>query len=390
MGEVYPDDSVLVGLTEDSATGVQYIPTGLNPYYVEFRRLVQRMLLACGRANDFRPYQDGNLSFGVRAGRCLIHGTAVTFAGATGVEVAGESQTWAWLDAEGQLATGVTGLPTDRTGMLPIARIVSGTSSISEIEDLRGEAFLHVPWVGSIGIPASAERIHELFEGLGETATAAALNRLTGGPASTADQDHRHLWMTQDLDGEALFKFKNDDGGASANVGVVLSTPHKHPSDLVLLRDPLHGLLSQRVGPSTYQTVASVHGTCLHEGELTGSVTGKGCGVVPVDGSVRAVILSVGRNMVSTTGGDGITAAMKVNGTVVTSTNPRITSSSGSGFRSTARWDGEVGVIKNDGTEEVRKGDVLTVDLTRTAAGTVSVEAADVGVLVVVRVNKPE
>lgn len=306
------------------------------------------------------------------------------------MEVAGESQTWAWLDAEGQLVTGVTGLPTDRTGMLPIARIVSGASSITEIEDLRGEAFLHVPWVGSIGIPASAERVNELFEGLGETATATALNRLTGGLASTADQDHRHVWMTQDLNGEALFKFGNGDSGGSANVGLVLSTPLKHPSDLVLLRDPTHGLLSQRVGPSTFQTVASVHGTFLHEGAMTASVTGKGCGVVPVDGTVKAVILSVGRNMVSTTGGDGITATVKVNGNVVTSTPPKISSSSGSGFRSTARWDGEVAAVKSDGTEQVRKGDVLTVDLTRAAAGTVTVEAADVGVLVVVRVNKPE
>jgi hypothetical protein len=80
MSERYPDDAALLALESDAATGVEYIPTGRSPYYLEFRKLVQRLLLAAERANDLRVYQDGDLSIGVRPGRCLIQNAAVTFA----------------------------------------------------------------------------------------------------------------------------------------------------------------------------------------------------------------------------------------------------------------------------------------------------------------------
>ncbi len=70
MSERYPDDATLLAMEQDAATGVQYIPTGQSPYYLHFRKLVHRLLLACGRANDLRVYQDGDLSVGVRPGRC--------------------------------------------------------------------------------------------------------------------------------------------------------------------------------------------------------------------------------------------------------------------------------------------------------------------------------
>jgi hypothetical protein len=46
MAEVYPSDSELLNLQSDSETGVEYIPTGTAPYYLHFRKLLHRLLLA--------------------------------------------------------------------------------------------------------------------------------------------------------------------------------------------------------------------------------------------------------------------------------------------------------------------------------------------------------
>jgi hypothetical protein len=59
MAEVYPTDNELLNIQSDGETGVEYIPTGLSPYYVQFRRLLYRLLLAARRANDLRVYDEG-------------------------------------------------------------------------------------------------------------------------------------------------------------------------------------------------------------------------------------------------------------------------------------------------------------------------------------------
>lgn len=283
MTERYPDDATLLALSEDPVTGVSYIPTGLTPYFLEFRKLVQRTLLATQRANDLRVYQDGDLSVGVRGGRVFIGNTAQDVAGSEGVAVAGNATTHVWVDAAGVVQTGTAGLPGDRTLLVPMAEVVTGTSTIVSITDLRGEAFLHIPSLASLGAEVSVQAVHE--------------------------------------------------------------------------------------------------------GDLTGSVAGKLVGAVAADGVVTGVVLSEKGNMVSDTAVDGVSASVRVNGVVVTSTDPAVTSGDGPGFRSTASGDGTAAVIKTDGTEQVRKGDVFTVDLTRAVTGVVTTEASDVVVLVVVSVN---
>lgn len=286
MVERYPDDAVLLAIGEDAATGVEYIPTGRSPYFLEFRRLVQRLLLAAGRANDLRVYQDGELTVGVRPGRCLVRGQGLAFAGLSGVAVTAGATTWVWLDANGVVQKGTGGLPVDRTGFVPLAEVAAGATGITAITDLRGEAFLGVADAAMLGL--------------------------------TIDEQYRH------------------------------------------------------------------------EGDLTGSLTGKVVGAVPVEGTIRGVYLTVGTNLQSTTSTDGVTAVARINGAAVTSTHPKITSAAGSGFKSTAQGDGTTGAVKTDGTADVLRGDLLTVDLTRTAAGTVSVEASNVVVLVVIGVKKPD
>ena len=65
MTEVYPSDSELLNMQSDTETGVEYIPTGTAPYYLHFRKLLFRLLLASRRANDLRVFDEGGLDIGV-------------------------------------------------------------------------------------------------------------------------------------------------------------------------------------------------------------------------------------------------------------------------------------------------------------------------------------
>ena len=62
MAEVYPADDVLLNVLNDSETGVEYIATGTAPYYLHFRKLLHRLLLACRRGNDLRVYDEDGLA----------------------------------------------------------------------------------------------------------------------------------------------------------------------------------------------------------------------------------------------------------------------------------------------------------------------------------------
>jgi len=59
MAEIYPSDSDLLDLLSEFETGVEYIATGTAPYYLQFRKLLYRLLLSTRRANDFRIYDEG-------------------------------------------------------------------------------------------------------------------------------------------------------------------------------------------------------------------------------------------------------------------------------------------------------------------------------------------
>ena len=39
MAEVYPTDNELLNIVSETETGVEYIPTGTAPYYLQFRKL---------------------------------------------------------------------------------------------------------------------------------------------------------------------------------------------------------------------------------------------------------------------------------------------------------------------------------------------------------------
>jgi hypothetical protein len=79
MNELYPSDSQLNALSGlcDAEQEVLYVATGESPYYTSFYKMLYRLLDVARRGGDFRVYKDGDLTFGVRAGR-LADGPTVT------------------------------------------------------------------------------------------------------------------------------------------------------------------------------------------------------------------------------------------------------------------------------------------------------------------------
>lgn len=389
MSELYPDDAALLAMETDDDTGVEYIPTGRSPYYLEFRKLIQRLLESTRRANDLRVYADGALSVGVRPGRCVMASTPIDFAGQTGVAVDDDAATYVWLDTAGAIVTDNAAFPTDRTAHIPLAIVTASSGAIVSIDDRRGEAFLLAPDTGMLGLTATAAEINQALDGIGANVDAAALDTLTGGSTTTADTHHRHLQTLTSADAETEYRLVNDDAGGSANIALRFDLSSKLPGTVDLLPDPASGFLKQRYLGSAYALVGTVHLQHAHTGELTATATGQLVGVVPADGVIDDVVLSIGTNTESTTTTDGIAATVKAAGVAVTTTDPAITDAAGTGARSTAAGDGQAAVVRSDGGEIVTRGSMLTVDLTRTAAGTVSQEATDVVVLVVVRPDGP-
>jgi hypothetical protein len=106
MAEVYPSDNELLNIQSDSETGVEYIATGTAPYYLEFRRLLYRLLLATRRANDLRTYDEGGLDIGVKPGKFWLGTELISYEGSSGNTLADDKQNiYIYLDSSGSLVT---------------------------------------------------------------------------------------------------------------------------------------------------------------------------------------------------------------------------------------------------------------------------------------------
>ena len=133
MGEVYPSDNTLLNLQTDGESGVEYIPTGAAPYYLHFRKLLYRLLLATHRANDLRVYDEGGLEVGVKAGRFWLGTTLVGYPGSTGHVLADDKAAiYLYLTADGTLvANEYAGFPDMAT--TPHVRLAIVTTSGEDI-----------------------------------------------------------------------------------------------------------------------------------------------------------------------------------------------------------------------------------------------------------------
>ena len=140
MAEVYPSDSALNALLSEAETGVEYIPTGTTPYYLHFRKLLYRLLLATRRANDLRVFDEGGLSIGVKAGKFFNGSSFVVYAGSSGNALAdNQSAIYIYLDISGNLVTTeYTAFP-DPASVVHVRLAVVTTSGgdITSINDAR-------------------------------------------------------------------------------------------------------------------------------------------------------------------------------------------------------------------------------------------------------------
>jgi hypothetical protein len=104
MAEVYPTDNELLNIQTDGETGVEYIATGTAPYYLEFRKLLYRLLLAARRANDLRVYDEGGLDIGVKAGKFWLDTELVSYEGSSGNTLADDkANIYIYLDSSASL-----------------------------------------------------------------------------------------------------------------------------------------------------------------------------------------------------------------------------------------------------------------------------------------------
>jgi hypothetical protein len=149
MAEVYPSDNELLNIQSDGETGVEYIPTGTAPYYLQFRKLLYRLLLATKRANDLRVCDEGGLDIGIKGGKFWLGTELVSYAGASGNTLADDKQNiYVYLDSVGNLVTNEYSSFPDMTTTPHIRLAVVRTSGgdIESIVDSRTGHHFVIPY----------------------------------------------------------------------------------------------------------------------------------------------------------------------------------------------------------------------------------------------------
>jgi hypothetical protein len=140
MSEVYPSDNELLNIQADGETGVEYIATGQAPYYLHFRKLLYRLLLATRRANDLRVYDEGGLDIGVKPGKFLTGTQQVNYAGSSGNTLADyKASIYVYLTNTGVLVTNeYSGFPDmATTPHIRLAIVTTSNGDITSIDDCR-------------------------------------------------------------------------------------------------------------------------------------------------------------------------------------------------------------------------------------------------------------
>ena len=149
MAEVYPSDNDLLNMQSDSETGVEYIPTGTAPYYLHFRKLLYRLLLASRRANDLRVYDEGGLDVGVKPGKFWLGTVLVNYGGSSGNTLADDkANIYVYLNSSGTLVTNeYSGFPDmATTPHIRLAQVCTSDGDIDSIIDCRAGHNITMPY----------------------------------------------------------------------------------------------------------------------------------------------------------------------------------------------------------------------------------------------------
>jgi hypothetical protein len=140
MAEVYPSDNELLNLQQDGETGVEYIATGQSPYYLHFRKMLHRLLLATRRANDLRVYDESGLDIVVKPGKFWADTELVNYGGSSGNTLADDkANIYVYLTSAGVLVTDeYAGFPDmATTPHVRLAIVTTSDGDITSIEDYR-------------------------------------------------------------------------------------------------------------------------------------------------------------------------------------------------------------------------------------------------------------
>jgi hypothetical protein len=169
MAEVYPADNELLNIVSDSETGVEYIPTGQAPYYLQFRKLLYRLLLASRRANDLRVFDEGGLDIGVKSGKFWVGTSLVSYASSSGNTLADDkANIYVYLDSAGSLITNeYNGFPDIASeAHIRLAVVTTSGGDITSIADARDHHSMSTPSTG--GGSATAIEAHTSDDTLAE------------------------------------------------------------------------------------------------------------------------------------------------------------------------------------------------------------------------------
>jgi len=159
MAEVYPSYNELLNMQSESETGVEYIPTGTAPYYLHFRKLLYRLLLAARRANDLRVYDEGSLDVGVKTGKFWLGTTLISYAGSTGNTLSDDkANIYIYLNSSGTLVTNEFNSFPDMaaTPHVRLAQVCTSSGDIDSITDCRAGHNIAIPYAAG-GIKKTIE-----------------------------------------------------------------------------------------------------------------------------------------------------------------------------------------------------------------------------------------
>jgi hypothetical protein len=159
MAEVYPSDNELLNIQSDGETGVEYIATGTAPYYLEFRKLLYRLLLAARRANDLRVYDEGGLDIGVKTGKFWLDTELISYAGSSGNTLADDkANIYIYLNSSASLVINEYSSFPDMatTPHIRLAMVSTSGGDIDSITDYRAGHSALVPY-GAGGVKKTIE-----------------------------------------------------------------------------------------------------------------------------------------------------------------------------------------------------------------------------------------
>jgi hypothetical protein len=260
MAEEYPSDNELLNLTEEAETGAEYIETGKAPYYVEFRKLLYRLLLATRRANDLRVYDEGGLHIGVKAGSYFAGGSLVEYAGSSGNTLADNKDTiYVYLDADGNLVTEeYDAFPEVFVNHLRLARVSTSGGDITSIVDCRGQQMWFAAGMISEGAMARLVSVENV-----DMQTAQKVDLLTVPAGRTAIITHVVVRETS----ASLAGGTDYDFGTGANVnswvqGVDLSGMTDAGSDVRII-DAGSGIYSECAAESVFAVMVNTGSTTV-------------------------------------------------------------------------------------------------------------------------------